>query len=100
MRTGVYLLSDRRDYGEGDVKRQKRQEVKVLVISNQEAKPKEQGILCFAGSKPWYKSVDLIAIFQIRLAKDLFQVFFLPFNPINHVIEKGAHINDNDVDVI
>jgi hypothetical protein len=34
VRTGADLLSDRRDYGEGDVEGQKRQEVKVLVVSD------------------------------------------------------------------
>ena len=33
-RKGADLLSNRRDYVEGDVKGQKRQEVKVLVISD------------------------------------------------------------------
>jgi hypothetical protein len=33
VRTGADLPSNRRDYVEGDVKGQKRQEVKVLVIS-------------------------------------------------------------------
>jgi hypothetical protein len=34
VRTGADLLSNGRDYVEGDVKGQKRQEVKVLVISD------------------------------------------------------------------
>ena len=34
VRTGADLLSNRRDHGEGDVEGQKRQEVKVLVISD------------------------------------------------------------------
>jgi hypothetical protein len=34
VRTGIDSLSDRRDYVKGNVKGQKRQEVKVLVISN------------------------------------------------------------------
>ena len=69
----------------GNIKAQKRQEIQVFIIFDQNVKSKEEKVPLLIDSKCWNKTIHFSAVIQIGLPKDLLQMILFSFYTIYHV---------------